>query len=219
MEQPRRTPRPRNAATLLLVRHDGPAPRVLMGRRSRGHDFMPDKWVFPGGRIHPADYRVPAADALPDATRQGLESGAPATLARALAMTAIRETFEETGLAVGVPSAARVRGTWAPFFAAGFAPSLAGLTYLARAITPPMRHKRFDARFLMADAARLPTLDPVGNGELDELAWFTLPDARGLDLPTVTRTVIDTAEARLSGSAAAPPFWRWTRQMGMATPD
>ena len=66
-DQPDRTLpklRPKDAATLLVIRRDGPSPRVLMGRRVRGHAFMPDKWVFPGGRIHPSDYRIAAATDL-----------------------------------------------------------------------------------------------------------------------------------------------------------
>ena len=57
-------PRPRDAATLILVRRDSAQPAILMGRRSGGHDFMPGKWVFPGGRIDRADYRAAALSEL-----------------------------------------------------------------------------------------------------------------------------------------------------------
>lgn len=53
--------KPRHAATLIIVRTDGPQPRLLMGRRNRGHTFMPDKWVFPGGRVDRTDYDAPSA--------------------------------------------------------------------------------------------------------------------------------------------------------------
>ena len=53
-----RAVRPRHAATLMLVRRDQAKPQVLMGRRGAGHVFMPDKWVFPGGRIDPSDYKL-----------------------------------------------------------------------------------------------------------------------------------------------------------------
>ncbi|MGE0046646.1 MAG: NUDIX domain-containing protein, partial [Hyphomonadaceae bacterium] len=58
--RPERAPRPRDAATLILIR-DG---KVLMGQRSKGHVFMPDKWVFPGGRVDPNDVRAKAATEL-----------------------------------------------------------------------------------------------------------------------------------------------------------
>ena len=72
-----RSLRPRDAATVLVIRRDGPAPRVLMGRRARGHVFMAQKWVFPGGRLHPSDFRVAAASELADETAQRLHRTAP----------------------------------------------------------------------------------------------------------------------------------------------
>jgi 8-oxo-dGTP pyrophosphatase MutT (NUDIX family) len=197
--------RPRDAATLILVRRDGCAPRILMGRRSGGHDFMPDKWVFPGGRIDRADYRAPAlrelapdvAGALAASVRLKRQDGA--RLARALALTAVRETHEETGLVIGRIDSGLLQA------------DLAGLSYVARAITPPARHKRFDARFMMADAEHLASLEPTDSRELGEVAWFTLDDCRGLDLPTVTRAVLDVVQRRLAGEAMAFPFWRWSR--------
>lgn len=197
--------RPRDAATLILVRRDGHVPRILMGRRSGGHDFMPDKWVFPGGRIDRSDYRAPVlrelqpdvAGALAASARLRRQDGA--RLARALALTAVRETFEETGLVIGRHAEGRLQA------------DLGGLSYVARAITPPARHKRFDARFLMADAAHLASLEPTDSRELRDVAWFTLDDCRGLDLPTVTRAVLEVVHRRLAGEAMAVPFWRWSR--------
>ncbi|MFN7398452.1 MAG: NUDIX hydrolase [Sandaracinobacter sp.] len=202
-------PRPRDAATLILVRRDGAHPRILMGRRSGGHDFMPDKWVFPGGRIDRTDYRAPVlrelspdvAGALAASARLKRQDGA--RLARALALTAVRETFEETGLVIGRHAQGQLEA------------DLAGLSYVARAITPPARHKRFDARFLMADAEQLASLEPTDSRELGEVAWFTLDDCRGLDLPLITRAVLDVVQQRLAGEVGPLPFWRWTR----GTPD
>jgi 8-oxo-dGTP pyrophosphatase MutT (NUDIX family) len=148
--------RPRDAATLLVIRRDGPVPRVLMGRRVRGHAFMPDKWVFPGGRIHPSDYRVKAAsDLAPDAAA-ALARTCTSARARALAATAIRETFEETGLIVGRAGRGGTRSTeWREFLGTGHLPDLAPLAFVARAITPPARTRRFDARFFTVDARHL----------------------------------------------------------------
>ena len=197
--------RPRDAATLILVRRDGPSPRILMGRRSGGHDFMPDKWVFPGGRIDRADYHAPILkDLAPDvaadlAASVRLKRQDGPRLARALARTAIRETFEETGLVIG-----RLSGR--------LEADLSGLSYVARAITPPARHKRFDARFLMADAEALQSLEPSDSRELGEVAWFDLAECRDLDLPLVTRAVLNVVEGHLNGRSVQRPFWHWTRQ-------
>lgn len=217
---PPRVTRPRDAATLVLVRRDGPAPRVLMGRRSAGHDFMPGKWVFPGGRIDRADWRMRAAAGLPPETEAALAATRrlarqdPAGLARALAMAAVRETFEEAGLLLARPAPWPVPapGPFAAFAALGLAPDLSGLRYLARAITPPARHRRFDARFLLAEADGLVDLRPTDSRELADVAWLTLDEARRLDLPTVTRAVIELLGAHFGGHAPAdPPFWRWSR--------
>lgn len=206
-------PRPRDAATLLLVRRDRASPQVLMGRRSGGHAFMPDKWVFPGGRIDRCDFGVPAASELRAPVAAALERTTAPRRARALAMAAIRETFEETGLMLArpVPPVAR-RGGWAGFLAAGALPDLAALDFVARAITPPARTRRFDARFFMADAAALMSLEPgTGSGELDELAWFDWDAAARLDLPAITRAILDDAQARLDAPDRPIPFHRFTR--------
>ena len=67
-----RAVKPRDAATLILLRRDAEAPRVLMGRRHRSHSFMPDKWVFPGGAVDRDDHRVPAASELREPVLQSL---------------------------------------------------------------------------------------------------------------------------------------------------
>ena len=158
--------RPKDAATLLVIRRDGPVPRVLMGRRVRGHAFMPDKWVFPGGRIHPADYRVAAATELHPDAAAALARTCPVPRARALALTAIRETFEETGLIIGAAGAGSTRSPeWRAFLDTGHLPHLEPLQFVGRAITPPARTRRFDARFFSVDARHLASLDPgAGSG-------------------------------------------------------
>ena len=55
IETRKHSPRPKDAATLILIRRDAAQPRVLMGKRSARHAFMPDKYVFPGGRVDPED--------------------------------------------------------------------------------------------------------------------------------------------------------------------
>jgi 8-oxo-dGTP pyrophosphatase MutT (NUDIX family) len=187
-----RAARPRDAATLLLIPRDGRHPRVLMGRRHGGHDFMPDKWVFPGGRIDPSDFRPPVAAELREEVAASLGKTAPPKRARAIALTAIRETFEEAGLLLAKPGHSRpVAGPWRPFLAQGALPDLSALDFVARAITPPSVPKRFNARFFMADAERLISLERQADcGELTEIAWLELEEALALDLPIITRVVL-----------------------------
>jgi len=146
--------RPRDAATLILLDNSGAGVKVLMGRRHRSHAFMPGKFVFPGGRTDPADSRVAAASELP-ATEIAKLTGAlrpvSAARARAIAMSAIRETYEEAGLLIGTRGAFATRApSWQGFVEHGVQPSLDRLRLVARAITPPGRVRRFDTRFLAA---------------------------------------------------------------------
>jgi 8-oxo-dGTP pyrophosphatase MutT (NUDIX family) len=200
--------RPRDAATLIIVRRDAAKPRLLMGRRHGGHDFMPDKWVFPGGRIDRSDFRAPyASDVRPEVLAR-LEKTAPQARARALALTAVRETFEETGLLLARPAPPRpAAGPWREFLAQGAAADLAALDFIARAITPPYRPKRFDARFFMAPAEALISLERLPDcGELDEIAWVDLDEAEALDLPNITRFVIQELALRLDDPDRPAPF-------------
>ena len=176
--------KPRDAATLILVRRDGPVPRILMGQRHGGHAFMPNKYVFPGGRLDPADSRVKASRDLDPATMAKLmarmRGRASVARARGLAYAALRETFEEAGLLFG-----RQR--------IDEAPDLTGLVLFMRAITPPGRTRRFDSRFFVADAERISNLDAphdVGIEELLTLSWLSIAETKSLDLPLITTDVL-----------------------------
>ncbi|WP_430804742.1 NUDIX hydrolase [Brevundimonas naejangsanensis] len=184
-----------------------------MGRRAPSHVFMASKWVFPGGRIDRSDFTAAATgDLSPDAARR-LEAEMPARRARALALAAVRETFEETGLILGRSApAASVAGPWREFRQAGALPDLSVLSYVARAITPPGRTRRFDARFFMAPVEALRDPDRIeGSGELDEIAWLPLDEAHGLDLPAITRFVLGEVAERLAHPDRPLPFVRMVR--------
>jgi len=212
--------RPRDAATLIILRHDGPKPRLLMGRRNRGHSFMPGHWVFPGGRIDRADFGVPHVGALKPETERRLRHGATESRAKALAMTAIRETFEETGLLLADAAQPSTRaGPWGAFLAQGALPNLAPLDMVARAVTPPGFAKRFDTRFFLAPAEALLTLDPQADcGELDEIAWMEIDEALGLGLISVTQFILQEVAQRLTDPTRPAIHLRMLkRQMTAAT--
>ncbi len=208
---------PRDAATLILYKLTVDGPRILMGCRSSGHDFMPDKYVFPGGRVDDEDAIVPALSELSAEELRTLEIGA-ARAPRAFPLTAVREMFEETGLIVGRASSrlGDVPPAWVDYFGQGAAPALGAFQFVGRAITPPMRHKRFDARFFMANAeeALIDDRAPADSRELADLRWFTLAEVAGLDLPNVTRFVISEVEARLAGQSPVRPFHLYWTQSG-----
>lgn len=204
--------RPRDAATLVLIDHSTGEPRVLMGRRHATQVFLPNKFVFPGGRVDRTDARAPSAGELRPsevaklllAMRGDLGPGR----ARALALAAIRETFEETGLLVGVRlSVDRLpeAGPWRAYLSHGVMPRLAALTFFARAITPPGRPRRYDTRFFFCEASEIAHRVDVTDGELSSLDWFTLDDMRSLDLPGITRVVIEDLADRLKEGLPGPP--------------
>jgi 8-oxo-dGTP pyrophosphatase MutT (NUDIX family) len=223
--QPARALRPRDAATLILVeRPERGAARVLMGKRHAGARFMPGKFVFPGGRVEPEDRRMTAAGALDPHVEEKLNARVrrpSPNFARALALAAIRETFEETGLAIGVPGLRAAEnpppGAWTRFAATGVHPALDAIDFLARAITPPGRPRRFDARFLVVDAAFIAgrvegAVHP--EAELVELVWTPLDEARNLDLPSITHAALDDLAHALEGGLdkrRPRPFYREIR--------
>ena len=205
-----RAVRPKNAATVMIIRRDAAKPRVLMGRRHGGHSFMPDRWVFPGGRIDRTDYRTRSATDLKADVGVLFDKHLPTGRGRALAMAAVRETWEETGLLLGQPGQARANGPWKPFAEQGVLADLAALDIIARAITPPAVGKRFDTWFLLADAERLVSLDRQADcGELDEIAWVEFEEAMGLQLPAVTRMMIKEAGERMKDPSRPKPFLRF----------
>lgn len=210
IERERRWPnvRPKDAATLIVIDRAGAEPKVLMGRRHPGHTFMPGMFVFPGGRVDPADRSMVAAGALhsrADAALNARTIRPSAQRGRALALAAIRETFEETGLLLGTRehgAPGRVpEGTWSAFREHGIFPDLEALHLVARAITPPRRPRRFDTRFFAADRQTIAgeVTGMIGpDSELIELVWVTLAEAPNLDLPTITQIVLEDLRDRLA---------------------
>ena len=198
--------RPKEAATLIVVRA-GSQPTVLMGKRAASHRFMPNKFVFPGGRLDlidqrlkvPGDLSRPVMERLRKATRKTVND----RKLRGLALAAIRETFEETGLIVGRPAskpATTTHPVWRDYLSNGAEPPLEHMDFIARAITPAYRTRRFDTRFFMIHDQFIyndPKQISDASGELNELHWLTLNEARQLDLPAVTRWTIDLVEQRI----------------------
>lgn len=175
----------RPAATVVLWRNSAAGYQVLMGQRGHSAVFMPSKYVFPGGGVDAIDTNQAT---LAGFTRQCIDrlhmncpAGAPDP--GTLAAAALRELAEETGLSL-------------PDLAPG------SLRFIFRAITPPGRSRRFDARFFLASAAAI-TGDAedfsAASTELSHLHWIGLSDARALDLPFITEVVLAEVTAMLGG--------------------
>jgi len=213
--------RPKDAATLILVDRSSTIPKVLVGKRHDNVVFMPGKFVFPGGRVDKSDNRVPVAAPISNSLQANLLKGSPKitpSRARSLAIAAIREACEETGLCLGRKSdhTAKLEGPWKPFTEAGLLPDPSGLFLIARAITPPGRVRRFDTRFFTADASAIThrvegVIHP--DAELVELVWVELGSKPLADLHPMTKNVLGELDKRLATGPlshdAAVPFFHF----------
>jgi 8-oxo-dGTP pyrophosphatase MutT (NUDIX family) len=258
----------RDAATMMVIDRTGKIPKVLVGRRHHGHVFMPGKYVFPGGRVERADRRAAAATALDGRVEARLmrEVRHPsAEKSRSFALAAVREVFEETGLALGSrmarslaarpakgpvtrPAASggvlppfsawdarppKQRGAkdegdaasdeWAKFAGTGVVPDLAGVHFVARAITPPGRPRRFDARFFAIDADAIAArIDGVvgPDTELVELVWLPIDESLVLDMGEITLVMLEELKIRTVagfGHDLPVPFYRMQRGKRLRT--
>ena len=209
----------RDAATVILVRDPGGAPSVLMGQRGASAAFMPSKFVFPGGAVDDDDAVVPLASPLPERCQCALRDQNPGPTPGTLAIAAVRELFEETGLMVGAPHNDRVDPKklpedWLPIFETGLAPRLDCLDYVARAVTPPNNVRRFNARFFIVDS-RNTSGELGGSGELVDLQWIPIadalampntPDPTSIALREVRRLLADGDPWNLPSGHAVPVY-------------
>ena len=174
------------AATLVIFRNDpaGGAPQLLMVQRSKTMRFAGGAAVFPGGRVDPADFDLAQTLGAQDDDQRG-------ELAARIA--AVRETLEETGLAVGFhqrPDLAEARRARALLLEHGeLAPMLAALGWtldLERLVPfsrwrPKHREMRvFDTRFYLANLGTGAVDLAVDDTENTHLFWASAGEALAL---------------------------------------
>ena len=209
------------AATIALLRDSPSRMEVLLLKRDRNASFVPGAYVFPGGRVDPADWTkqtLASVDGLTTetaATRLGLVGTSPPAIAYYIA--ALREAFEETGILVGVGPNAQAPPTAAASVevevlrnglmegSVSFNEALnhlscridgSSIEYLAHWITPEREPHRFDTRFF---AARVQTdAEPIFDPrEMTEARWLSPKEAlarnQGGTLPMIFPT-IDTLQ-------------------------
>jgi 8-oxo-dGTP pyrophosphatase MutT (NUDIX family) len=204
----------RDAATVIVLRDAATRPRVLMGQRGRDAAFMPSKFVFPGGAVDGVDATIPLA-APPRAACATALAQDSTTAPETLIAAATRELWEETGLLIGAPdpraeTLAAPQG-WRGYVGTGHLPDGTNARFVFRAITPPGRPRRFDARFFLVDAETLRS-DPDDFGraedELGHLQWVALDAARSYDMPFITEVVLAELAALIAGrTPSGVPFY------------
>ncbi|MEQ8230317.1 MAG: NUDIX domain-containing protein [Gammaproteobacteria bacterium] len=202
---PPRPVRPRDAASLVIHRKRRTHYEVLMGRRGSRARFKPGVWVFPGGGLERADYHARPLRPLDDVVAGQLAVGRTRRKADALAMAAVREAYEEAGLAYGHPGDVGNVGhaTWREFRRRALAPDLGALDFLGRAITPTHRPLRYHARFFGIEYERLEG-EIGGDGELEDLRFVRIDATGGLEMMIVQETILATLARRLRGEQAPP---------------
>jgi 8-oxo-dGTP pyrophosphatase MutT (NUDIX family) len=205
----------RNAATVIILRTKATNPRILMGQRGAKAAFMPNKFVFPGGAVDTEDAEITLANTIPQLCSRRLSEDCDGVLTTTLCIAAIRELWEETGLILG--KKARWQGppseAWQSFAARGYIPNAEHLTFVFRAITPPGRSRRFDARFFLVDAAHLiGDIDDfsAASDELSNLQWVPLHQTGEFDLPFITEVVLAEIAGNLGrpDAPASVPFFK-----------
>ena len=196
-----RAPRPRIASTIVLTHGPKNNPRILMGQRSKKHDFMPSVYVFPGGRVDRGDSYVDYAGDLSPRTETIMETAFSPRKARAVVLASLRETYEETSLLIGKAGAATRNHrdpSWDAFREAGLKPDLEGIEVFGRAITPPHRHKRFDAWFFVKNL-NTPAIPAIADSaELLNVGWFTFEEIWALELQRATQMMLKVLQQYLT---------------------
>ena len=145
-------PEPKPAATVVVMRESAAGPEILMVQRGRGAAFMADAWVFPGGRVDPAD-------------GEGDE---------AFARAAARELLEEAGLVVEVSALLQ--------FARWITPSHEPRRYDTRffLVAAPAGEAQVDAREVVASRWSTPATlladHDAGRIKLPPPTWATLEE-------------------------------------------
>ncbi len=206
----------RDAASIVLLRDRSTCPKILLGQRGEHAVFMPRKFVFPGGAVDQADSMIELSERPDQTNLRRLEQNSSPSLVDQLLLCAVRELWEETGLRLArqvSPRDQQLADCWQSFCADEFRPCAKNLTFIYRAITPPGRSRRFDARFFVGEVERVSLLsDPddfkFASDELRHLHWASLDEAHKLDLPEITGRVLCAVQKWLSNpvSPSAVPF-------------
>ena len=187
--------KPKDAASLIIINQDSNTPRVLMGRRPDNARFMPGVWVFPGGAVSQGDGRISSSGDISKADVKNMAVASRPSRARTLAIAAIRETFEETGIMLGRRgdvgmASAESELAWRAYKENRVIPDLDKLQYAGRALTPAYMPIRFHARFFTANANEC-SGSLKENGELLDLCWMDVSDALRQRLADITEFMLN----------------------------
>ena len=197
--------KPRLAASLVIIDRDESGKiHVLMGRRRPELAFMPNKFVFPGGRAERGDHYLTCHDDLHENDIARLAPQAnqyqAKKYARAIALCAIRESYEETGYAIGAQKTDLPINTKRTIWPNDkIMPAIGGLRYFARAVTPPGQVRRFDTRFFVTMRHAIAWENPLGppDPEFTEIAWLPIDKLPEDDIAGITHRILGVLKTRI----------------------
>lgn len=203
-------PVPKPSATVVLLRDGAAGPEAYLLRRRSSMAFAAGMYAYPGGGVDPRDAETDLGWAGPSPAEWGERLGLDARTAQAVVCTAVRETFEESGVLLAGPDPDTMADPrdWSDERAALEAHELSLAEFLsrhdllvrsdllgawARWITPEWEERRFDTWFFVA---ALPPGQAAARqvGEADRVAWLAPAEAvagyeegrYGMLPPTVT---------------------------------
>ncbi|AKE90577.1 NUDIX domain-containing protein [Rhodococcus aetherivorans] len=200
----------KDASTVILVRDGDRGVEVFLLQRVRGMAFAGGMTVFPGGGVDPSDSAATVAWAGPPVPWWSERFGTSETLAQALVLAAVRETFEECGVLLAGATPDTVVADTTPFGESRRQLEARELTFgeflereglVLRAdllrpwsnwITPVGEGRRYDTRFFVAAAPEGQIADGE-TSEADEVRWQTPQEA--------------IAHWQEGGSVLLPPTW------------
>ena len=190
-----------------------------MGLRPSKSRFMPDVYVFPGGAVDASDARAKPAVPLSDDCAQYMAVAGSAARAQTIAMAAVRETFEETGLLIarpGNPGAVK-ESSWQAMATRGMSADLSALKYIGRATTPADQPIRFNARFFLCDSESVESLDGdswVQTDELLDLRWVPIHNPGELTIRNVTQFLLIELDTWLNNKEQWQGYPAFTKKSG-----
>ncbi len=178
----------RASASVVLWRHRDGELEVYWIQRAWGMAFMGGWHAFPGGGVsrrdrgfyldsQPAEAgEAPHDGGMPEAVTDGLGALGP-ILAPGVAVAALRELFEETGVLPGLTAVARPRlpslrtalsgkeiGLADVLAETGVKLDASRLVYAGRWLTPPLGPRRFDNRFFLLEWDGEEPIQPQADG-------------------------------------------------------
>ena len=215
--------KPKDAGTLIIIKKEKKKSFVLMGQRPMSSRFMPGVFVFPGGVSEREDFLAyKVLNLKPNLNINKNKIKARSIIhAQSIMLTAIRETSEEAGLYLAKESRYKIqnydviKNNWGDFIKKLYLPKTNKLFFFGRAITPSTLRIRFHARFFIAFYE-----DFLGkirtNGELENLDWYSLTEAKNKNIADVTEFMINEIIKLKNNYSSLPhkknfPMFTWRR--------